>query len=238
MQGLGGRAYAFGNEPLWRNFSFGDLYLDAYMQRKQRASENKAPHPIVNMMMSLKLLMQTTKRMLSDFSRTRFYKQIANVHKAFSVAEFICTKVPVNIGDSDEAHQKFMDFLRNQVVARIQGLAIGELWITPAGWTTNSSSHCVLMVIQRRYNSWTFALCNTGDGLEYHPSRATLCPPKIKRNIAYVISGIHLDKLVDSSFWYMVYRLHAYVDKSNGAKHLYEIPVSYTHLTLPTNREV
>mgnify|MGYP000754532044 CR=1 FL=1 len=120
MQGLGGRAFAFGNEPLWKNFAFADLYLDAYMQEEQRSAENKAPHPIVNMMMSLKLLMQTTKRMLSDFSRTRFYKQIANVHKAFSVAEFICTKVPVNIDESDEAQQKFMDFLRNQVVARIQ----------------------------------------------------------------------------------------------------------------------
>ena len=75
--------------------------------------------------------------------------------------------------------------------------------LAPGGWrTTDSQGHALMYVLIRRQNSFTFAVCNTGNkaglGLrEYHFAKAECSPPKVKRNLSMVLNNIPLHRLSD-----------------------------------------
>ena len=72
------------------------------------------------------------------------------------------------------------------------------------------------------------ALTHPGEGLEYHMSKAFCSPPKLKKSLSFVIDGIPIERLIDSSFWYMLYRPYVYRDEvEDGAQMLYEVLLPY-----------
>ena len=53
---------------------------------------------------------------------------------------------------------------------------------------------------------WLCSPRNTGDGLQYHFAKAQCAPPKLKRAVTMWCDNIPIDRLSDSSFWYMLFR--------------------------------
>ena len=62
----------------------------------------------------------------------------------------------------------------------IDSLKPGEMLMIPGGWRNLISANMMVYMVERvSPESFTFIVCNAGDGLEYHPSSAC-SPPKIK----------------------------------------------------------
>ena len=59
-------------------------------------------------------------------------------------------------------------------------------------------------------------------------SKAFCSPPKLKKALCFVIDGIPIDRLVDSSFWFMLFRPYVYRGEvEDGAQMLYEVLLPY-----------
>ena len=101
---------------------------------------------------------------------------------------------------------QFLDFL-NVFVMKVNSLRVGEVLFSPGGWrTSEKEGHALVYVLVRRESSFTFVVCNMGEGLQHHYAKAETSPPKLKRNMSFILDHIPLYRLMDSSFWYMIYR--------------------------------
>ena len=58
--------------------------------------------------------------------------------------------------------------------------------------------------------------------LNYHPGKAECTPPKMKRAMSIVCEDIPTERLLDSSFWFMLFKQLVYLSDNNGPKELYE----------------
>ena len=62
---------------------------------------------------------------------------------------------------------------------KIKALSFGELMMVPGGWNGTTTTGTVMHLIEKAQNSsseatYAFVTCNSGEGLEYHPSAAPL----------------------------------------------------------------
>ena len=63
---------------------------------------------------------------------------------------------------------------------------------------------------------------NLGEGLEYHPISASF-PPKMKQKLAFIVDDIPIERLIDSNFWFFLFRLQVWPSPTHNARALYEI---------------
>ena len=114
----------------------------------------------------------------------------------------IASMLPVNKKD-DAAFLQFLEFLMMQIGA----IQPGGVMIAPAGWSTGSGGHVMLLVLTRslkELDKYSFAIVNTGEGLEYHAAHADPLTAEIKRNLAFVLHDVPAIRVTDTCFWFMV----------------------------------
>ena len=122
---------------------------------------------------------------------------------------------------------KFIEFL-NYLVMKVTTLRPGDILMLPGGWrTSDKEGHALMYVLLRESSSFTFAVSNTGDGLDYHPARSEVNPPKLKRALSIVCDKIPVQRLSDSSFWFMLFRPMVYPHETNTGSYIYEILLPY-----------
>ena len=61
---------------------------------------------------------------------------------------------------------------------------------------------------------------DTDNGLKYHPGKAECIPPKMKCAMSIVCEDIPTERLLDSSFWFMLFKQLVYPSDKNGPKEL------------------
>ncbi|CAL1170137.1 unnamed protein product [Cladocopium goreaui] len=109
----------------------------------------------------------------------------------------------------------------------------GKVLIIPCGWLRRPCSsggddlgHCVLLVLQRCRDREEFlmGIVNTGEGLQYHPASLSRLPPNPElplRQSPLVLTGVNVDRIRSSGFWYLLYRQILYPDPANGPEAFY-----------------
>eukprot|EP00435_Cladocopium_sp_Y103_P037714 s365_g10.t1 len=111
----------------------------------------------------------------------------------------------------------------------------GKVLIIPCGWLRRPCSsdgrgddkgHCVLLVLHRCRDREEFlmGIVNTGEGLQYHPASLSRLPPNPElplRQSPLVLTGVNVDRIRSSGFWYLLYRQILYPDPANGPEAFY-----------------
>ncbi|CAE7030339.1 unnamed protein product, partial [Symbiodinium sp. CCMP2592] len=112
----------------------------------------------------------------------------------------------------------------------------GDKKNSPTGWRKRSSwaekaeaedgGHCMLLILVRHLTdeNFTVAVVNTGDGLQYHPLRASgeaPSPELATRQCPLVLTDVPAKRITCGTFWYLLFRQFVRPQTSNGPQLLY-----------------
>ena len=83
-----------------------------------------------------------------------------------------------------------------------------QFLLVPGGWNgSDQGSSTVMHIVERTGpDEDSFVTCNTGPGLEYHPSDAS-CPPKLRYKTCIRLDNIPRERMEDAGFWTMMFTL-------------------------------
>ncbi len=133
-----------------------------------------------------------------------------------------------------------------RLIGSLTATELGAYCILPGGWSHPSGGHAIVYVVRREADAggaselarrrYTFTIVNTGAGLQYHASRearrrgdGSVDPePKRMHQQGLAVTGVPGWRLLDASFIFMLLRLPALCDASNGPGVVYETLL--THL--------
>ena len=151
-------------------------------------------------------------------------------HLAIESALQLIKILPHSVGVK-AADSAFLAFI-NVFVPLIGNLKPSQQIVIPGGWTTivpgsgdvKTSTHLCLYILRNQGNGmWSFTVCNTGpEGLEYHPSSIDENSGREMKQLALNIWDIPSERILDSTFWTLVFRMQIYPHKRNGPKIFYE----------------
>ena len=134
------------------------------------------------------------------------------------------TSLPHSAGASGkQLDQLFLNFI-NAFLSVISKIEPHQQIVLPGGWQQpEGKSHICLYIVRNcGGDRFSFTICNTGDGLEYHPSSFDQSSGLQLKQLAMTIWDIPSERLLDSSFWVLLFRMQVYPDKRNCASLLYE----------------
>ena len=116
----------------------------------------------------------------------------------------------------------FLNFI-NTFVNLVGNLQENQQLVLPGGWQTLDSAHVCLYILRNRgNNTYSFSVVNTGpDGLEYHPSNFDSTTGRQTKQLCLTIWDIPKDRVTDSTFWVLLFRMQVYPSKRNNAEFLY-----------------
>jgi hypothetical protein len=116
----------------------------------------------------------------------------------------------------------FLNFI-NVFVSLMENLPANQQIVIPGGWQQPDYTHLVLYIVRNCGDSrFSFTVCNTGrDGLEYHPSSFDPETGRRLKQLAMTIWDIPSSRLLDSTFWTLLFRMQVYPSKRNNAELLY-----------------
>lgn len=116
----------------------------------------------------------------------------------------------------------FLNFI-NTFVNLIGNLQPQQQLVMPGGWQQPDSAHLCLYILRNQDNSkYSFSVINTGpDGLEYHPSNFDGTTGRQTKQLCLTIWDIPAERVTDSTFWVLLFRMQVYPSKKNNASLLY-----------------
>ena len=115
----------------------------------------------------------------------------------------------------------FLNFI-NTFVNLVGNLQENQQLVLPGGWQTLDSAHVCLYILRNRGSTYSFSVVNTGpDGLEYHPSNFDNTTGRQTKQLCLTIWDIPRDRVTDSTFWVLLFRMQVYPSKRNNAEFLY-----------------
>ena len=115
----------------------------------------------------------------------------------------------------------FLNFI-NTYVNLVGNLQENQQLVLPGGWQTLDSAHVCLYILRNRGSTYSFSVVNTGPaGLEYHPSNFDSTTGRQTKQLCLTIWDIPKDRVTDSTFWVLLFRMQVYPSKRNSAEFLY-----------------
>ena len=91
-----------------------------------------------------------------------------------------------------------------ETVSRVKAVEVNHWAMLPAGWKGLKSSGTVILLVSRQSRDmFSLVVCNSGEGLEYHPSQAD--GSKIKYKTCMTFHGIPAERIYSDS-WYRLLR--------------------------------
>jgi hypothetical protein len=220
--------------PFW-----GLMNLDTYVRRfpmtpEQMSDRNAAYQQLAKALSFLCHVVaeseEATKRGVGRFATL---KQSGNFGGPLSFLRFnhlaceACVKLisllPHSAGASGKALDGlFLNFI-NVFVSLIENLQPNQQLVLPGGWQQPDYHHLCLYIV--RYcggDKFSFTVCNTGkDGLQYHQSTFDPETGRQLKQLALTVWNIPSKRLMDSTFWTILFRMQVYPSKGNNAEFLY-----------------
>ena len=115
----------------------------------------------------------------------------------------------------------FLNFI-NTYVNLVGNLQVNQQLVLPGGWQSTDSAHVCLYILRNRGTSYSFSVVNTGPaGLEYHPSNFDGTTGRQTKQLCLTIWDIPPERVTDSTFWVLLFRMQVYPSKKNNAEFLY-----------------
>jgi hypothetical protein len=118
--------------------------------------------------------------------------------------------------------QLFLNFI-NVLMSLIENLQPNQQLVFPGGWQRAEYGHVCLYILRNcGNNKFSFTVCNTGrDGLQYHPSSFDSETGRQLKQMAMTVWDIPHLRIMDSTFWVVLFRMQVYPSKKNDAAFLY-----------------
>ena len=205
-QASSAEAAAAGRTPAWRTGAFAGEFGDAFISDTELEGGQVAP--------SIETLVRVIRAVLSE--RARELTAFGDDH-APSDVERICDDLldaaardrrVAGIGPARRGagidNEAFASLLE-RFVKRLAALEPGQRVCVSGGWAKKSGGHAVMHVVEREPGgTYAMVTCNTGDGLQYHPSHDGDYP-KQKQKTAMRFGGIPPERALEPSLWYMFF---------------------------------
>ncbi len=160
------KSWSFGPQPVWNLQAFSDLFADLYSETAS------TPSPL-NLVSSLNLLVAALRRvgihrqawLVPVLPSANLAAQFDNfVNKTFTNSATMVSTCPFNSAN-DEALFGYLE----SVSRKLFTLLPGDYIILPCGWMRpDLSGEILLIILERCTTTWTVAVCNTGEGFQYH----------------------------------------------------------------------
>ena len=133
----------------------------------------------------------------------------------------------------------FLNFI-NTFVNLVGNLQADQQLVMPGGWQQPDRAHLCLYILRNQGGGrFTFSVVNTGpDGLEYHPSNFDSTTGRQTKQLCLTIWDIPAERVTDSTFWVLLFRMQVYPSKKNVASFLYtKLLPSLNSRPLMSNKE-
>ena len=116
----------------------------------------------------------------------------------------------------------FLNYM-NVFLSMLEHVQVNQQLVLPGGWQQPEYTYiCLYMLRNCGNNKWSFTVCNTGkDGLQYHPASFDPETGQELKQMAMTIWDIPGDRVMDSSFWTLLFRMQVYPSRKNTAAFLY-----------------
>lgn len=144
-------------------------------------------------------------------------------HWACEACIRLISLLPHSAGASGkELDALFLNFI-NVFVDLMDNLQANQQLVLPGGWQQPEYTHlCLYIVRDCGDGMYSFTVLNTGkDGLEYHPSSFDSETGRQLKQLGMTIWNIPRQRLADSTFWTLLFRMQIYPSKRNNAHFLY-----------------
>jgi hypothetical protein len=134
----------------------------------------------------------------------------------------LVSMLPHSAGASGKALDAlFLNFI-NTFVNLVGNLQPNQQIVLPGGWQTPDSAHLCLYVLRNRGSTYSFSVVNTGpEGLEYHLSNFDGTTGRQTKQLCLTVWDIPPERITDSTFWVLLFRLQVYPSRKNNAEFLY-----------------
>lgn len=205
--------------PFW-----GLMGLDSYARKVPLTKERLADR--AGAYQQLAKALSFLSHVVAESGRTRYGQQLQSLkwnHIGCEACIKLMSLLPHSAGASGKALDgMFLNFI-NVFLPLMENLEANQQVVFPGGWQTSDSFHlCVYIVRNCGSDKFSFTVCNTGkDGLEYHPSTFDSETGKELKQLALTVWNIPGKRLMDSTFWTILFRMQVYPSKRNSAKFLY-----------------
>jgi hypothetical protein len=146
-----------------------------------------------------------------------------NNHMACEACIKLISLLPHSAGASGAALDGlFMNFI-NVFVPFLEQVQDNQQLVLPGGWQQPDYTYLCLYIIRNCGNNrWSFTVCNTGrDGLQYHPASFDPETGRELKQLAMTIWDIPSVRIMDSTFWTLLFRMQVYPSHKNNAAFLY-----------------
>eukprot|EP00939_MAST-03C_sp_MAST-3C-sp1_P001539 g1539.t1 len=125
-------------------------------------------------------------------------------------------------GPNERGHEGLEHFLAS-FLKRVENLQVKKRMVFGGGWNDTSGGHAIMHIIERTdEKTYAFVTCNTGEGVEYHPSNRSDYP-KTKSRTAIRVPNIPKERMLDEAVWYLLFKQMRLRRKENGPKVFYEV---------------
>ena len=116
----------------------------------------------------------------------------------------------------------FLNFL-NVFLNLIEKVQPNQQLVLPGGWQQPEYTYVCLYIIRNCGNNrWSFTVCNTGDdGMQYHPATFDPETGRLWKQLAMTVWDIPSTRVLDSTFWTLLFRMQVYPSRKNTAAFLY-----------------
>jgi hypothetical protein len=144
-------------------------------------------------------------------------------HLACEACVKLISLLPHSAGASGEVLDGlFLNFL-NVFISLIQNLPPNQQLVLPGGWQQPEYTYLMLYIIRNCGGGrWSFTVCNTGrDGLQYHPASFDPETGRELKQLSMTVWDIPKDRVLDSTFWTLLFRMQVYPSRKNCASFLY-----------------
>ena len=148
---------------------------------------------------------------------------LASNHMACEACIKLISLLPHSAGASGQVLDGlFMNFL-NVFISLIENVQPNQQLVLPGGWQQPEYTYLCLYIVRNcGNNKWSFTICNTGrDGLQYHPASFDAETGRELKQLAMTIWDIPGERLMDSTFWTLLFRLQVYPSRKNNAAFVY-----------------
>ena len=210
-------------DVMWRDRAFFGAFGDPYIENTELEGGWIGPSVAV-MGLALRRVLASQRTWLDGFRESDFaaLERICGIYK--DARDTMNNFDLIKVGAATNSLPSFIRKWR----AKLDKMAPGDIQIAPGGWMGTRGGHAITYVIERTDSKetkeiqWRFVLCNTGQGIGYHPTNAQ-SPPKMKYKCSVALNGISDEKMRSDTFWTFMFRLQKQPSPQNTPDKVYEL---------------
>ena len=215
--------------PIYRVYPFWSfMNLTTYIQQKPIPPEKAQDRTFMYEQMARSLsfvsyICQETEKLYQARAGGNPLAFLRSNHMACEACIKLMSLLPHSAGASGATLDGlFLNFL-NVFISLLENVQTDQQLVLPGGWQQPDYTYLCLFIVRNvGGNKWTFTVCNTGkDGLQYHPASFDPETGKELKQQAMTVWDIPGERLMDSSFWTLLFRMQVYPSRKNNAAFLY-----------------